>query len=60
VSSSSSAPSLRLRMAASALLVSTLTATVLVVGLQVLLSRTNHATAVSRAQNRAAAAGATI
>ncbi|HEX3223160.1 MAG TPA: HAMP domain-containing sensor histidine kinase [Nocardioides sp.] len=60
MSSSSSAPSLRLRMAASALLVSTLTATVLVVGLQVLLSRTNHATAVSRAQNRAAAAGATI
>jgi signal transduction histidine kinase len=47
-------------MAASALLVSTLTAAVLVVGLQVLLGRTNHATAVSRAENRAAAAGATI
>jgi two-component system, OmpR family, sensor kinase len=53
-------PSLRVRMAATALLVSTLTAAVLVVGLQVLLGRSNDATAVSRAQSRAVAAGATV
>ena len=53
-------PSLRARMAATALLVSTLTAAVLVVGLQVILGRSNDATAVSRAQSRAVAAGATV
>jgi signal transduction histidine kinase len=47
-------------MAATALLVSTLTAAVLVVGLQVILGRSNDATAVSRAQSRAVAAGATV
>ena len=45
-------PSLRARMAATALLVSTLTAAVLVVGLQVILGRSNDATAVSRARRR--------
>jgi two-component system OmpR family sensor kinase len=53
-------PSLRARMAATALLVSTLTAAVLVVGLQVLLGNSNTATAISRAQTRAAAAAATV
>ena len=47
-------------MAASALLVSTLTATALVIGVQVLLARSNDATAHSRLTNRAAAAAATV
>jgi two-component system, OmpR family, sensor kinase len=54
------APSLRARMAATAMLVSAITAAVLVVGLQVLLGQTNDSTAHSRAENRAAAAGATV
>jgi signal transduction histidine kinase len=53
-------PSLRARMAATALLVSTLTATVLVIGVQVLLARSNDATVHSRLTTRASAAGATV
>jgi two-component system, OmpR family, sensor kinase len=52
--------SLRARMAATVLLVSTLTAAVLVVGVQVLLARSNDATAHSRLTTRAAAAAATV
>jgi two-component system, OmpR family, sensor kinase len=53
-------PSLRARMAATALLVSTLTAAVLVIGVQVLLARSNDATAHSRLTTRAQAAAATV
>jgi signal transduction histidine kinase len=53
-------PSLRARMAATALLVSTLTAAVLVIGVQVLLARSNDATAHSRLVTRAQAAAATV
>jgi two-component system OmpR family sensor kinase len=53
-------PSLRARMAATALLVSTLTAAVLVIGVQVLLARSNDATAHSRLTTRANAAAATV
>jgi two-component system OmpR family sensor kinase len=53
-------PSLRARMAATALMVSTLTAAVLVIGVQVLLARSNNATAHSRLTTRAAAAAATV
>lgn len=56
----SGAPSLRARMAVSAMVVSTLTAAVLVIGLQILLGSSNDATAVSRAESRAIAAGATV
>jgi signal transduction histidine kinase len=52
--------SLRARMAAAALLVSTLTAVVLVIGVQVLLARSNDATAHSRLTTRATAAAATV
>jgi two-component system, OmpR family, sensor kinase len=54
------APSLRARMAATALLVSTLTAALLVVGMQVLLASSNDSTAHSRLLSRAAAAAATV
>lgn len=47
-------------MAATALLVSTVTAAVLVIGVQVLLARSNDATAHSRLTTRAAAAAATV
>jgi two-component system OmpR family sensor kinase len=47
-------------MAATALLVSTLTAAVLVVGVQVLLAHSNDATAHSRLTTRVAAAAATV
>ena len=53
-------PSLRARMAATALLVSTLTAAVLVIGVQVLLARSNDATVHSRLSSRAQAAAATV
>ncbi|WP_151084712.1 sensor histidine kinase [Nocardioides cynanchi] len=53
-------PSLRARMAATALLVSTLTAAVLVIGVQVLLARSNDATVHSRLTSRAQAAAATV
>jgi two-component system OmpR family sensor kinase len=53
-------PSLRARMAATALLVSTLTAAVLVIGVQVLLARSNDATAHSRLTTRAQGAAATV
>jgi two-component system, OmpR family, sensor kinase len=53
-------PSLRARMAATALLVSTLTAGVLIIGVQVLLARSNDATAHSRLTSRAQAAAATV
>jgi two-component system OmpR family sensor kinase len=53
-------PSLRARMAATALLVSTLTAALLVIGVQVLLARSNDATAHSRLVTRAQAASATV
>jgi two-component system, OmpR family, sensor kinase len=53
-------PSLRARMAAAALLVSTLTAALLVVGVQVLLARSNDATAHSRLVTRAQAAATTV
>jgi signal transduction histidine kinase len=52
--------SLRARMAATALLVSTLTAALLVIGVQVLLARSNDATAHSRLMTRAQAAAATV
>ncbi len=52
--------SLRARTAATALLVSTVTATLLVIGVQVLLARSNDATAHSRLTTRAAAAAATV
>jgi two-component system, OmpR family, sensor kinase len=53
-------PSLRARMAATALMVSTLTAALLVIGVQVLLARSNDATAHSRLVTRAQAAAATV
>lgn len=53
-------PSLRARMAATALLVSTLTSALLVIGVQVLLARSNDATAHSRLTTRATAAAATV
>ena len=52
--------SLRARMAASALLVSTLTAALLVIGVQLLLAASNDATAHSRLTSRAQAAAATV
>ena len=52
--------SLRARMAATALLVSTVTAALLVVGVQMLLATSNDATAHSRLTSRAQAAGATV
>ena len=52
--------SLRARMAATALLVSTVTAVALVLGVQVLLARSNDATARSRLTSRAEAAAATV
>jgi two-component system OmpR family sensor kinase len=52
--------SLRARMAASALLVSTLTAVLLVIGVQLLLAASNDATAHSRLTSRAQAAAATV
>jgi signal transduction histidine kinase len=53
-------PSLRARMAATALLVSTLTAALLVIGVQVLLARSNDATVHSRLTSRAQAVAATV
>jgi two-component system, OmpR family, sensor kinase len=53
-------PSLRARMAAAALLVSTLTSALLVIGVQVLLAQSNDSTAHSRLASRAAAAAATV
>jgi two-component system OmpR family sensor kinase len=53
-------PSLRARMAATALLVSTLTSALLVIGVQVLLAQSNDSTAHSRLASRAAAAAATV
>lgn len=52
--------SLRARMGATAFLVSTLTAGLLVVGVQVLLATSNDATAHSRLTSRAQAAAATV
>ncbi len=52
--------SLRARLAAAALIVSTLTAVVLVIGVQALLSRSNDATIHSRLAARSAAAAATV
>jgi two-component system OmpR family sensor kinase len=52
--------SLRARLAATALLIAALTATLLVIGTQVLLARSNDATVHSRLGSRAAAAAATI
>lgn len=52
--------SLRARLVATSLLVSTLAAVVLVVGLQVLLQRTNNATMNSRLAARASAVEATV
>jgi len=52
--------SLRARMAATALLVSTVTAALLVIGVQVLLAASNDATAHSRLTSRAQAAAATV
>ena len=52
--------SLRGRMAASALLISTLTAALLVIGVQILLAASNDATAHSRLTSRAQAAAATV
>jgi two-component system, OmpR family, sensor kinase len=53
-------PSLRARLAATALMVSTLTTALLVVGVQVLLARSNDATVHSRLSTRSAAADATV
>ncbi len=53
-------PSLRARMAATALLVSTLTTAVLVVGLALLLARSNDNSVQSRLEARTAAAAATV
>lgn len=53
-------PSLRARMAATALLVSTLTAAVLVVGVVLILAQTNDDDVQSRLDARAAAAAATV
>jgi len=52
--------SLRARMAVTALLVSTVTASLLVIGVQVLLAASNDATAHSRLTSRAQAAAATV
>jgi two-component system, OmpR family, sensor kinase len=52
--------SLRARLAVSALIVSTLTAVVLVLGVQALLARSNGATIHSRLAARSAAAAATV
>ena len=52
--------SLRARMAVTALLVSTVTAALLVIGVQVLLAASNDATAHSRLTSRAQAAAATV
>ncbi len=52
--------SLRARMAVSALLISTLTAALLVIGVQMLLAASNDATAHSRLTSRAQAAAATV
>ena len=52
--------SLRARLSATAMLVSTFTAVALVVGVQVLLARSNDSTVHSRLVSRAAAAGATV
>jgi two-component system OmpR family sensor kinase len=53
-------PSLRARMAATALLVSTLTAALLIVGVALLLQQANDATAQSRLDARVSAAAATV
>ena len=53
-------PSLRTRMAATALMVSTLTAAVLVVAVTVLLAKTNENSVQSRLDARVAAAAATV
>jgi len=53
-------PSLRARMAATALLVSTLTSSLLVLGVQILLAQSNDSTAHSRLTSRTAAAAATV
>ena len=52
--------SLRARMAATAMLVSTITAALLVVGVQLLLAASNDGTAHSRLTSRAQAAAATV
>ena len=52
--------SLRARMAATALLVSTLTAALLVVGVQVVLARSNDAAVQSRLDAKVSAAAATV
>src|SRR5262245_9299847 len=53
-------PSLRARMAATALLVSTLTAALLIVGVALLLAQANDATVRSRLDARVSAAAATV
>src|SRR4029077_13520138 len=53
-------PSLRARMAATALLVSTITAALLVIGVQVLLDASNDSTAHSRLTTKAEASAATV
>ena len=53
-------PSLRARMAATALLVSTLTAALLVVGVALLLAQANDAAVRSRLDARVSAAAATV
>jgi two-component system, OmpR family, sensor kinase len=53
-------PSLRARMAATALLVSTLTAVLLVVGVALILAQTNDSDVQSRLDSRVAAAAATV
>ena len=53
-------PSLRARLAATALMVSTLTSVVLVIGVQALLTRSNDASVTSRLTARSAAAAATV
>ena len=53
-------PSLRARLAATALMVSTLTSVVLVIGVQALLARSNDASVDSRLTARNAAAAATV
>ncbi|MBO0845537.1 MAG: HAMP domain-containing histidine kinase [Nocardioides sp.] len=54
------APSLRTRMAATALVVSTLTATLLVAGVAFLLSQSNNQSVQSRLEARVSAASATV